>query len=722
MLERRSFENEMADLGVGDENAARAFEVRTGASSLPLLLAGPMVRRTTPRKVWFWFACSRSVARCQVNIFAYDVSVSLTTPKAEPKRREIPLKPNELQVVRAGENIWLALVAAEPREGSFPTDFVLGYDIVVGTESADSYAATRVSALDLGIAYPPYTLPTFLIGDRNHNLVHGSCRRPGADAEDAMRVYDEWLAGRARMNFTRPHSLFLTGDQIYADDVALELFEPVRKLAADVFGYVEQMPETSGGGLRPADNYSWKAAGKPAVSDRKRLTHYSTSPIGFTTDDGEAHLLSFAEYAAMYLMVWNPELCTRYGVESGKDPGLRNFSRAVRACRRVLANTSTYMVCDDHEITDDWNLDKSWEDKTKANQLSRRILSNGLAAYWGFQAWGNDPAMFDKTFMQAITLYLEQLRSSKGLPRTPHSRSPYNAAVAYEKALLGQHWSFIAPSQPFALCVDTRTLREYPQNETAILSGKRVWPHVDRLLRAQGFQKGAPLLLVLATPLLPHRSMMYIQGDRYKWPKSRYQGDYELYGNNSRQRAELVLHLQAAFDPSALVIFSGDVHHGSVVTGRYAYGTKLDDIRNGKANWVMRIIQVTSSPIKNEKKAAYVHKRWWTFGQTDAGNVGESAISQWENQYATVSNGAYIAMQAMVRDLKGPLGRQTYVFESHLCVVDMPKKARDDAAVTFVGVKGGKMATSAVTVDTRNDPSDFRVMRLPNGGTMPAKP
>jgi hypothetical protein len=432
--------------------------------------------------------------------------------------------------------------------------------------------------------------------------------------------------------------------------------------------------------------------------------------------------LSFAEYAAMYLMVWNPELCTRYGVESGKDPGLKNFSRAVRACRRVLANTSTNMVADDHEITDDWNLDKTWEDKTKANQLSRRILSNGLAAYWGFQAWGNDPAIFDKTFMQAITLYWEQLRSSKGLPRTPHSRSPYNAAVAYEKALLGQHWSFIAPSQPFALCVDTRTLREYPQNETAILSGKRVWPHVDRLLRAQGFQKGAPLLLVLATPFLPHRSMMYIQGDKYKWPKSRYQGDYELYGNNSRQRAELVLHLQGTFDPSALVIFSGDVHHGSVVTGRYAYGAKLDDIRNGKANWVMRIVQITSSPIKNEKKAAYVHKRWWTFGQTDAGNVGESVISQWENQYATVSNGAYVAMQAMVRDLKGPLGRQTYVFESHLCVVDMPKKARDDAAVTFVGVKGGKVATSAVTVDTRNDPSDFKVIRLPNGGSMPAKP
>jgi hypothetical protein len=674
------------------------------------------------------------VTACQPSVFAYDIAAPWPPPKVEPKRREIALKPGDLQVVRAGENLWLVLVGAEPREGIFPRDVVLGYDLAIGAEGAGT---TKLSSLGLGLAYAPYTLPAFLVGERNHTLVHGSCRRPGADAEDAMRTYDEWLAGRAHSSFSRPASLFLTGDQIYADDVAIRLFESVRRLAADVFGYAEQMPEASGSGLKSADSYSWTAIPAPPsgtgsgsrapvatakVSDRKRLTHHSTSPIGFTTEDGEAHLLSFAEYAAMYLMVWNPELCTRYGIEDGREAGLRGFARATRACRRVMANTATYMVCDDHEITDDWNLDEAWETATRRNPLARRIISNALAAFWGFQAWGNDPASFDQAFVQAVTLFWEQLRSSKGQPRTLHSRSPYNAAAAYEKALLGRHWSFIAPSQPFALCVDTRTLREYPKGETAILSGRRVWPHIDRLLRAQGFQKGAPLLLVLPTSLLPHRSMMYIQAKEYDWPRQRYQGDYELYGNNSRQRAELVLHLQGAFDPSSLVIFSGDVHHGSVVTGRYAYGARLDDIRNGKANWVVRIVQVTSSPIKNEKKAAYVKKRWWTAWQTDAGNVGESLVSQWENQYARVSNGAYVAMQARVRDMKGPLGRQTYIFEPHLCVVDMPRKARDDATVTFVGAKGGKVATATVTVDTRNDPADFRVVRMPTGGTVPLKP
>jgi hypothetical protein len=36
-----------------------------------------------------------------------------------------------------------------------------------------------------------------------------------------------------------------------------------------------------------------------------------------------------------------------------------------------------------------------------------------------------------------------------------------------------------------------------------------------------------------------------------------------------------------------------------VVTGRYGYGSSLDKIKNGKADWAMRVVQITSSPIKN---------------------------------------------------------------------------------------------------------------------------
>ena len=72
----------------------------------------------------------------------------------------------------------------------------------------------------------------------------------------------------------------------------------------------------------------------------------------------------------MYLLVWNPVLCTRYELEKiypGQVPGQRNlkdFIKRVTEARRVLANIPTYMAFDDHEITDDWNLDKKWIEGT----------------------------------------------------------------------------------------------------------------------------------------------------------------------------------------------------------------------------------------------------------------------------------------------------------------------------------------------------------------------
>ncbi|MGB7292648.1 MAG: hypothetical protein WBD99_10790 [Thermodesulfobacteriota bacterium] len=722
------------EIGIGADERGRLAEVPPQtARSLPLLLAGPIVRRATPEAVWFWFACSKEVKGSQAWITSC-YQGDLARRVAKPCYNQIPLRLGDFRVQRLGENIWIVLVSAVPNSGKFPTDTILGYDLSIMTEENGALKTTWLKDLDLKITYDPFPTPTFVIGELNRRLAHGSCRRPGASGHDASRVFDEWMAKNAADAFKRPASLILTGDQIYADDVAVPLFQAVRRIAFDVFGYVEKIPNPIGAGLTSVDNYSWKnkgslpdfpwglnkAAGLPAVkkmirevwSGRKQLTHRLTSPIGFTTEDGEAHLLSFPEYAAMYLAVWNPEICKSYGVDDGSDENLKAFDSAVKAFRRIMANTATYMLSDDHEITDDWNLDQQWEETTKKNAMARRIIANGLAAYWGFQAWGNDPDMFDKNFVQVLSLYLEQLRSSEGYPRNVESRSPYNAPAKYEELLLNRHWSFMAASNPRALCVDTRTRRETPKDKTAILSGKRVWPIMEKLLRKHGFGRGETLLLVLPTPFLPHRSMMYIQKKEYTWPDDRYEGDYELYGNNSRQRAELVLWLQHHFGPSSLVILSGDVHHGSVITGRYGYGPSLDKIKAGKADWAMRVVQITSSPIKNVKKAAYEKKRWWTLWQTDAGNAGESLIPQWETQYASTAEKTYIAMQAFTRKLGGELGRKTYVFENHFCVVDMPARPGGYVHVLFAGVKDAKLATASVSVDTDNDPSKFQIVKL----------
>jgi hypothetical protein len=169
---------------------------------------------------------------------------------------------------------------------------------------------------------------------------------------------------------------------------------------------------------------------------------------------------------------------------------------------------------------------------------------------------------------------------------------------------------------------DTRTLRETePGQHTATLSGRRVWPTLRALAEKHGLRarQKRPLLLVLPTPLLPHRVLCPAQWskglnvDLFKgltlmptWstqgpedPRVRYAGDYELYPNHLLQRDELVVFLHYLIDPTALIIFSGDVHCGSVVNGLYV-GTEDAAIRAGRGDWALRIAQVTSSPIKNQ--------------------------------------------------------------------------------------------------------------------------
>ncbi len=58
---------------------------------------------------------------------------------------------------------------------------------------------------------------------------------------------------------------------------------------------------------------------------------------------------------------------------------------------RVLANTSTMMIFDDHEITDDWYISAPWRTRVLVAPLGRAIIRNGLMAYTVFQATGNDP-------------------------------------------------------------------------------------------------------------------------------------------------------------------------------------------------------------------------------------------------------------------------------------------------------------------------------------------
>ncbi|HET9533258.1 MAG TPA: hypothetical protein VFQ92_23080, partial [Blastocatellia bacterium] len=117
---------------------------------------------------------------------------------------------------------------------------------------------------------------------------------------------------------------------------------------------------------------------------------------------------TLGEYYAMYLFTWSDVLWpvefpefddvkndslkrSKYDKERKK---LLEYRKAIPQVRRALANVPTYMMIDDHDVTDDWNMLRHWCEEVYKRPLGRRIVQNGLLAYAIFQAWGNTPDRF----------------------------------------------------------------------------------------------------------------------------------------------------------------------------------------------------------------------------------------------------------------------------------------------------------------------------------------
>jgi hypothetical protein len=282
-------------------------------------------------------------------------------------------------------------------------------------------------ALALGHAtdmLPSFVTPAADIEDLR--LVHASCRKSNGPGPDAMA----WLDDRVKAGLSdlgkAPQMLFLTGDQIYADDVGSVLLPMLAELGKDLVG-VEQLPV---GGANVEASYERFPALRRQGVVRK---------LGrLTTTDGNNHLLTYGEFAAMYCAAFSPaawrllkkpaELFvpppqdagttfatdweSAYGDtngwktaknEAGKShldavteegASVEAWRDAVPKVARALANVPTYMIFDDHEITDDWYISDRWREQVITAPFGRAILRNGLLAYMVFQAWGNDPQAF----------------------------------------------------------------------------------------------------------------------------------------------------------------------------------------------------------------------------------------------------------------------------------------------------------------------------------------
>jgi len=556
------------------------------------ILCGPIIRRTTKQAVYIWLATETK----------RQLSGEIRLPETH---KTISIDAGT-RTVRLGKRLFVHLLCLKPKAGDFPSEKLLHYDIHDAGES--------LLTNDAEICYPGEPSPGFMIPDKLNKVLHGSCRKPHAGAAkkawgsaDQLVLGDDLMAESFADPAERPDILLMTGDQIYADDVGAPLLDHLITDGERITGWNEIMPRR-----RPPKNANENNALKTpddhcVAADIKlyaRSTALSMEFTGITSGAKRNHLMTFGEYAAMYLTVWGgpasrPRFQTwaqlqhrvrkpisekTYLTELGE---LKIFCKTLAKVRRLLANIPVYMICDDHEITDDWFINPAWESNVHRSPRARRVIANGMAAYWAFQGWGNNPDAFDNTFVNTLEAHLND-HAFEG-----------DKADAYDRQLWEKRpgrWGYVIPTTPAIVVMDTRTCRQAGDNDSsaAILMNS---PALTWLKDAVGtaIQNGDENPFVISpTPVLGLKAIEGLQSFFSFLGTAAL--DIESWNRGLESLTSALLSMPPR--PKSITFLSGDVHYSFMRSGML--GSEADGIS---------VVQMTSSPLHNQPVAMRFSER-----------------------------------------------------------------------------------------------------------------
>jgi phosphodiesterase/alkaline phosphatase D-like protein len=120
--------------------------------------------------------------------------------------------------------------------------------------------------------------------------------------------------------------------------------------------------------------------------------------------------------------------------------------------RQALATIPTYMIFDDHEITNNLNFTPTWRAKM-LNSGQEQVLIDGFVAYWVYQGWGNlDPRL------EASHPLLSMMHAAaqNGEDILEQLRAAIKADI-YQQQLI--NWHYQIPTQPSIFVMNARTER-----------------------------------------------------------------------------------------------------------------------------------------------------------------------------------------------------------------------------------------------------------------------
>ena len=321
-------------------------------------------------------------------------------------------------------------------------------------------------------------------------------------------------------------------------------------------------------------------------------------------------------------------------------------AQGVAKVRRGLANVATYMMFDDHEVTDDWHMTHDWVKEVYASEIARRVMQNALCAYAIFQAWGNTPEQFEgeqqgKKFLDALKVWIDAKLASGDeanavLERVIPCKLVPNVEIPLQKdgALIGSEkvirWDYRLSFGKYEVVVtDARTRRSFTRRElapaehlskeaiklqAADTQGAEFDPEFTLLVSPcnivtiPDFRKG---FVGTGLPIKTFITQLKQRGSIQRAKILNYDPDvadswFVAEGPFERLIARLAARMPKSGNqrlPARVIVLSGDVHFSASSRLQY-WADKPFNETEGAANLVMA--HLVSSGFKNENKFWHV--------------------------------------------------------------------------------------------------------------------
>ncbi len=263
--------------------------------------------------------------------------------------------------------------------------------------------------------------------------------------------------------------------------------------------------------------------------------------------------------------------------------------------RWLLSTIPTAMVIDDHDISDDWNISRSWKEEMDAKAWWHRRVEAGFMTYWIYQHLGNlspEALAEDETYAK-----VRESREDAGPVLRDYARRAYEDRE-------GVRWSYRRDlCDTRVIVMDSRGGRVLEERRRSIFDDEErewVWKQAegdfDHLLIATS----DPFLLSHALHDLEAWSEAVCDG---AWggaaarltEKLRRAEDFDhwaSFGRSFRGLSRLLCEVGSSKEhtpPASIVVLAGDVHHAYLAEAGFPPGSGVQS----------HVYQAVCSPFRN---------------------------------------------------------------------------------------------------------------------------